>query len=67
MEEGLLRLAAATLECAISDWRVGAGRPELFDDARRATFTFKDVCNVLGAEPDWLRAMIREEYGESKE
>lgn len=77
MEEGLLRLAAAMLEQAVEDWRVGANYPDwsprgrrsaeaagwLFDDERRATFTFKAVCEVLGAAPSWLRAMIEAEYG----
>ncbi|MGD0290093.1 MAG: hypothetical protein ABSC63_10625 [Candidatus Binataceae bacterium] len=77
MEFGLLLLAQAMLEQAIADWRVGFGRPEwsprgrlsaeaadwLFSDERRATFTFKDAADVLGAEVNWLRAMIRAEHG----
>jgi len=81
VEAGLLRLAAAMISLAIADWRAGAGRPEwsprgrrsaeahawLFDDARHSIFTFKDVCDVLGAEPSWMRAMIRAEHGGSDE
>jgi hypothetical protein len=80
LEEGLLRLAAAILEQAVEDWRVGFGRPEwsprgklsaeaadwLFNDDRRATFTFRQVCDVLGAEPERMRKLIRREYGEVK-
>jgi hypothetical protein len=76
MNFGSLLLAQAMIEQAIADWRAGVGRPEwsprgrrsaeaagwLFDDERRATFTFADVCDVLGAEPGWMRAMILSEY-----
>jgi hypothetical protein len=64
------------IEVAIADWRAGVRFPEwskrgrrsaeaagwLFDDERGATLTFADVCDLLGAEPGWMRAMILSEY-----
>jgi hypothetical protein len=78
LEQGLLRLAAAMIDLAIEDWCAGFGwaawSPRgkrsteasdwLFSDERCASLTFKDACNVLGAEPGWMRKMIRAEYGE---
>jgi hypothetical protein len=68
--------AIAMLRRAIVDWRAGVGRPEwskrgrlsaeardwIFNSERRAHVRFEDVCEVLGAEPNWMRAMLRAEY-----
>jgi hypothetical protein len=72
-------LAAAMLRLAIADWRAGIGMPEwsprgkrsaeafdwLFNDERRAHVTFQRVCDLLGAEPSWLRTEIRAVHGVS--
>jgi hypothetical protein len=82
MDYGSLLLAQAMLEQALEDWRAGLRYPEwskrgrlsadaadwLFNDERRAILTFADVCDVLGAEPSWMRATIRAGYdGEVKD